>query len=96
MKDRYFVYILSSAPYGTLYTGLTSDLIGRVYQHKMDMVEGFTNKYGCHTLVYYETTGDVNSALTREKQIKSWHRVWKIRLIEKDNPQWRDLYDDLL
>ncbi|MBI2855211.1 MAG: GIY-YIG nuclease family protein [Chloroflexi bacterium] len=96
MKELYAVYILANKKHGTLYIGVTSYLVGRVYQHKTDMVEGFTKKYGCHTLVYYETTEDVNSAIAREKQMKKWNRIWKIELIEKDNPHWRDLYDDLV
>ena len=96
MEEVYSVYILASRPYGTLYAGVTSDLVGRVYQHKMDMVEGFTKRYGCHTLVHYETTEDVKSAISREKQLKKYSRRLKIELIEKDNPLWRDLYEDLL
>ena len=92
---QYYVYILSSAKYGTLYTGITSDLIGRVYQHKTNQIDGFTKKYGVHQLVYYEIHGDVYEAITREKQIKKWYRDWKINLIERDNPHWLDLYDGL-
>ena len=79
-----------------LYIGVTSDLIKRVYEHKNDMVDGFTHKYHIHSLVYFEITEDVNSAISREKQLKKWNRAWKIALIEKNNPEWRDLYYDLL
>ncbi len=90
------VYILASKRNGTLYTGVTSDLIKRVYAHKNDLVEGFTKKYGVHRLVYFEQCEDMTSAISREKQIKKWNGNWKLRLIEKRNPEWRDLYDGLL
>jgi putative endonuclease len=92
---QYYVYILSSGKYGTLYTGITSDLIRRVYQHKTNQVEGFTKKHGVHQLVYYEVHGDVHEAILREKQIKKWYRDWKVNLIERDNPDWLDLYNEL-
>ncbi len=95
MKD-YYVYILASKKNGTFYIGVTSDLVRRVYQHKKDMVEGFTKKYRVHRLVYFEHTNDVYSAIEREKHLKKWNRDWKIRLIEKENPDWDDLYDSLL
>jgi len=79
-----------------LYIGMTSDLVGRVWQHKNNLVDGFTKKYNVHMLVHYETTQDVNAALVREKQLKKWRRSWKIALIEGTNPNWRDLYNDLL
>ncbi|MBI4159915.1 GIY-YIG nuclease family protein [Candidatus Wolfebacteria bacterium] len=91
----YHVYILASKRNGTLYVGVTSDLKKRVYQHKNNIVEGFTKKYNVHILVYHEQTTDIGSALQREKQLKKWERRWKLALIEKDNPEWRDLYDDL-
>lgn len=94
MKAGY-VYILASRRNGTLYVGVTSDLKGRVWEHKNDLVEGFTSKYGVHMLVYYEVAGDIRSAITREKQLKKWNRGWKLRLIESFNPTWRDLYEDL-
>ena len=94
MKD-YHVYIMASKKNGTLYIGVTSDLIKRVYEHKNNLAEGFTKQYSVHNLVYYEQTDDVYSAIEREKQLKRWHRDWKINLIEKDNPGWRDLYDDI-
>lgn len=92
---QYYVYLLSSGKYGTLYTGVTSDLIKRVYEHKESLIEGFTKKYKVHQLVYYETHDDIREAILREKQIKKWNRDWKINLIEKDNPHWLDLYDGL-
>jgi putative endonuclease len=90
------VYILAGKRNGTLYTGVTSDLIKRVYEHKNDLVEGFTKKYGVHRLIYFEQCEDMTSAISREKQIKKWNRNWKLRLIEERNPEWRDLYDGLL
>jgi putative endonuclease len=92
---QYYVYLLSSGKYGTLYTGVTSDLIKRVYEHKESLVDGFTKKYKVYQLVYYETHDDIHEAILREKQIKKWNRDWKINLIEKDNPHWIDLYDGL-
>ena len=92
----YFVYIMASKKNGTLYIGMTSNLIQRVYKHKNNTYEGFTQKYGVHTLVYYEHTTDVNGAIMREKQLKKWNRQWKINLIEKENPNWNDLYEGLL
>ena len=89
-------YILASKKRGTLYTGVTSDLAQRVWQHKNDLVEGFTQKYGVHNLVWYETHDNMESAITREKRIKEWRRDWKIELIEKENPTWVDLYDQLV
>ncbi|MCG5501440.1 GIY-YIG nuclease family protein [Ectothiorhodospira lacustris] len=86
------VYILASKRNGTLYIGATSDLIKRVWEHKNDIAEGFTREYQVHTLVYYEQHSDMLAAITREKQLKKWNRAWKIDLIEKQNPQWRDLW----
>ena len=88
------VYILASRRNGTLYVGVTSDLVRRVWEHKHDMVEGFTKKYSVHRLVYFEEYGDIRNAITREKQLKKWNRAWKLRLIEADNPDWRDLAVD--
>ena len=79
----------------TLYAGVTSDLVKRVFEHKNNLVEGFSKEYGVHDLVYYEVTEDVDSAIRREKQIKKWKREWKINLIEKTNPEWRDLFREL-
>jgi len=90
------VYILASKRNGTLYTGVTSDLIQRIWQHKHDQADGFTKEHSVHTLVYFELHTDLESAITREKQIKSWKRAWKLELIEKNNPRWKDLYDGLL
>ena len=87
---------MASKPYGTLYIGATNDLIRRVYEHKNDLVEGFTSKYGIHTLVYYEVCDNRQSANQRERQIKKWYRDWKIRLIEETNPQWNDLYAEIV
>jgi putative endonuclease len=91
----YYVYILASQRNGTLYIGITSDLIKRVYEHKNNLVDGFTKKYKLHSLVHYEHCDDVESAIIREKRLKKWNRKWKLELIEKENPQWRDLYEDL-
>ena len=91
-----YVYILASKKNGTLYTGVTSDLIKRVDQHKNDMVDGFTSRYKIHDLVYYEPHDDMSAAITREKQIKTWKRQWKIDLFEESNPEWKDLYEGLL
>lgn len=94
MKD-YFVYILASCKNGTLYIGVTSDLKGRIYQHKNNLVDSFTKKYKVYNLVYFETTNDINEALLREKRLKKWKRLWKIAMIEKNNSNWKDLYKDL-
>jgi len=88
----YYVYILASKRNGTLYIGVTGNLIKRVYEHKNGIVEGFTQKYNIHILVYYEKYGNVRNAIQREKQIKKWNRKWKLDLIEKENPNWDDLY----
>lgn len=96
MSKQYYVYILASKRNGTLYIGVTSDLIKRVYEHKEKLVEGFTKRYNIYQLVYFEVAGDVDGAIKREKQLKKWNRAWKIELIEKGNPKWRDLYNDLL
>ena len=90
-----YVYILASQRNGTLYVGVTNDLIRRVYEHKNGLIEGFTKEYGVDKLVHYEQTSDIHSALTREKQIKKWNRDWKLELIEKQNPGWEDLYDSI-
>ena len=89
------VYILASRRNGTLYIGVTSNLLQRVWQHKNDFVDGFTKRYGVHTLVWYESHETMESAIMREKAIKEWNRAWKLKEIEKANPLWRDLYDDL-
>ena len=89
------VYILASKCNGTLYTGVTTNLMKRVWEHKEDLVGGFTKKYGVHLLVYYEFHNDVISAIAREKQIKKWNRAWKVELIERRNPDWQDLWKEL-
>ena len=86
------VYILASKRNGTLYVGVSSDLAKRVWEHRSDVVEGFTSRYGVHRLVYYETHDDMEAAILREKQLKKWNRSWKIELIEKQNPDWQDLF----
>ena len=96
MSKQYYVYILASKRNGTLYIGVTADLIRRIYEHKNKLVEGFTQKYNVHDLVYYEVTESVEGAIAREKQLKKWNREWKVRLIEKGNPDWKDLYGGLL
>ena len=93
---QYYIYILASKKNGALYVGVTSDLIRRVFEHKSDFVEGFTKKHQVHNLMYYEVTESVESAIAREKQLKKWHRDWKIRLIEKENPEWNDLYPEIV
>jgi putative endonuclease len=92
----YFVYLLASRINGTLYVGVTGDLLNRTIQHREHMVEGFTKKHDVTRLVWYEAYGDISAAILREKQIKKWNRAWKIQLIEKDNPRWDDLFDALL
>lgn len=96
MKENFYVYILSSQKNGTLYIGVTSNLIQRIYQHKEGQVDGFTKKYGVKTLVYYEIHQTAESAIMREKQIKEWKRNWKLELIEKSNPHWLDLYQEVI
>jgi putative endonuclease len=95
MDKTSYVYMLSSARYGTLYLGVTSDLIRRVWEHREGMADGFTKKYGIKQLVWFEMHADVVSAITREKQLKKWNRTCMIELIQQENPYWRDLYDDL-
>lgn len=94
MKSPY-VYLLASQRNGTLYVGVTSDLIKRIHQHRTDSVDGFTRKYGVHRLVWLEAHATMESAIPREKQIKKWNRAWKIELIEAENPEWRDLFDSI-
>jgi len=95
MQKAYCVYILASARNGTLYVGVTSNLLQRVWQHKEGLADGFTKKYEISSLVWYEQHDSAESAITREKQIKKWNRMWKIRLIEATNPYWNDLYSGL-
>ena len=96
MERQPCVYLLASKRNGTLYTGVTSDLLKRIWEHKNNQVEGFTSKYRVHTLVWYEMHDTMESAIQREKAIKNWKRVWKIRTIESVNPTWRDLYPELI
>jgi len=95
MSRQYYVYILASKRNGTLYTGMTNDLVRRVYEHKEGFVPGFTKKHGVKTLVYFECFDDPASAIQREKTIKLWSRAWKINAIEKGNSTWADLYDEI-
>ena len=94
MKNLY-VYILCSKRNGTLYIGVTSDLVKRIYEHRNNLVDGFTKKYNTHRLVWYEVHESAESAITREKQIKKWKRAWKLKLIEQTNPKWIDLYENI-
>ena len=91
----YYVYILASQKNGTLYIGVTSSLAKRVWEHKNEVVEGFTKKYAVKKLVYFEQFDDVNNAIAREKVLKHWNRKWKLELIEKSNPTWNDLYGEI-
>ena len=95
MKKQYYVYILGNSRL-TLYIGVTSDLIKRVYQHKNDFVKGFTNKYKIHKLLFYEVYDTPKEAIAREKQLKDWHREWKLNLIKSINPEFKDLYEEIL
>ena len=95
MGKIYCVYILASRKYGALYVGVTSDLAGRVYLHREELVAGQTSRYHIHDLVYFEVHNNPGDAIVREKRIKKWRRDWKIALIEKDNPDWRDLYPEI-
>ena len=95
MNKNPFVYILASARNGTLYVGVTSDLLKRVWEHKNNVVEGFTKRYPVHKLVWFEKHETMENAIVREKNIKEWKRKWKLKLIEKQNPEWVDLYDRL-
>ncbi len=90
------VYLLASSRNGTLYIGVTSDLLKRISEHRNGAVAGFTKSYAVHRIVYFEQHATMETAITREKQLKKWNRAWKIRLIEESNPQWRDLYEDIL
>ena len=96
MERQPCVYLLTNKRNGTLYTGVTSNLVKRVWEHKQHAVGGFTKRYGVSHLVWYEAHETMESAIRREKAIKNWKRAWKIKVIESLNPQWRDLYDDLL
>ena len=91
-----YVYILASKRNGTLYVGVTSDLVKRIWEHKNDVTDGFTKRHRVHALVWYEEHGTIQDAIEREKKIKEWKRAWKIELIERSNPLWRDLYPDII
>ena len=93
LEKQYYVYILTNKS-NTLYTGITNDLYRRLYEHKNKLVEGFTKKYNITKLVYYDITEDIESAIRREKQLKNWHRDWKVKQITRFNSQWRDLTED--
>ncbi|MDH5723160.1 MAG: GIY-YIG nuclease family protein [Alphaproteobacteria bacterium] len=95
MKEGGYVYILANQRNGTLYTGVTSNLVKRIYEHKNENIEGFTKKYNVKNVVYYEYFDDIENAIKREKRIKKYKREAKIKLIEKDNPNWDDLYEDI-
>ena len=94
--QKYYVYIICNKRNGTLYIGITSDLIKRTWQHKNGLVKGFSKQYGLKTLVYFEAYQNVEEAILREKRLKKWNREWKIKLIEKTNPDWKDLYQRLI
>jgi len=95
MKD-FYVYILCNRPYGTLYTGVTSNLPKRIYEHRNNVADGFTDDYNVHRLVWYERHESAESAILREKKLKKWNRKWKLALAEKMNPLWEDLYGKIL
>ena len=95
MKKQPAVYILSNQRHGTLYIGVTSNLVQRIWQHKNNLVVGFTQKYTLHKLVYFELLDDMDAAIAYEKRLKKWNRKWKIELIQEKNPEWNDLYSDI-
>jgi putative endonuclease len=95
-EHLYFVYMLASQRNGTLYIGVSNDVLRRTWEHKNEIVEGFTKKYGVHRLVWYETFDNINDAIAREKRLKRWNRAWKIRLIEERNSGWNDIYARLI
>ena len=96
MNRQPAVYVLASKRNGTLYIGVTSDLVKRVWEHKNNLVEGFTKQHGIHLLAWYELHDTMDAAILREKQLKNWKRHWKLDLIEEKNPDWRDLYEDIV
>lgn len=96
VERHYYVYILASQRNGTLYIGFTNNLIRRIQEHREKEIQGFTRQYGVDKLVYYECYGRIPPALYREKQLKHWNRAWKMKLIEGENPQWKDLFDELI
>jgi putative endonuclease len=94
--ENYYLYIIASKKNGTLYIGVTNDLVKRIYEHKQNAVNGFTKKYNVHTLVYYKVHRDIEETILKEKQMKKWNRKWKVRIIEEKNPEWKDLYDEII
>lgn len=94
-EKQYYVYILTKAHNSTFYVGMTSDLAKRIWEHKNEVADGFTKKYGIKTLVYYEIFDNPELAIKREKRLKKWPRAWKIKVIEEQNPEWEDLYDEI-
>ena len=95
MSHEYYIYMLTNKYRNVLYIGVTNDLVRRVYEHRTDAVSGFTQRYGVHDLVYFESTDNVEAAIHREKRLKKWSREWKFNLIERKNPDWHDLYAGL-
>ena len=91
-----FIYMMTNKQYGVLYIGITSDIVKRVYEHKNSYVDGFTKQYNLNILVYYEVYDEIEEAIKREKQLKNWHREWKVELVNKQNPNWEDLYESIL
>lgn len=91
----YYVYILANRKYGTLYVGMTNDIARRAFEHRSNAIDGFTKQYNVHRLIHIETFAAARDAIQREKNLKHWSRAWKVQLIEKENPDWRDLYEDL-
>ena len=96
MSRNYFVYMLASKSNGTLYVGVTNDLVRRVFEHRSGEVEGFTKRYSVRHLVWFDETADVTAAIAFEKKLKRWPRAYKIKMIEERNPQWRDLFDEII
>ena len=96
MRQPSYVYIMSNRKNGTTYIGITSDIVKHVYEHKHGVARGFTHKYNLHTLVHYEVFDGIEYAIAREKQLKAWKKTWKVELIEKQNPEWKDLYPYIL
>ncbi len=95
MEKRFYVYIMANKKYGTLYIGVTSDLVKRNWEHRNHVVEGFTDQYNLDKLVYYEVHENAESAIRREKRLKFWKRMWKLELVDKFNPEWTDLYESI-
>ena len=96
MEKAFYVYIMSNRPYGTLYVGITNDLVRRAWEHREGLVDGFTKEQGLHRLVWYEVHATAYDAISREKLLKKWHRDWKVNLIQGLNPQWDDLFESIV